>query len=174
MRRARPTDLSGSRLSLGDGLDYLSLTDLFVVGLALDITGATLLAKGLLISAATISSVSAELYGGNPGTARDRCRNRVDAEFGVSYLAGGFFLQAIGYSLDIGGVSSETGISRLIAALGMALIVAALAVAIYALLHGARERQLIGEVEAEDDRWQKEHEERQERERKTQEAETSK
>ncbi len=155
-------------------MDYLSLTDLFIVGLALDITGAILLAKGLLISPATISSVSATLWGGNPETARDRCRNRVNAEFGVGYLAGGFFFQAVGYSLDIGGVTSETGTSRLIAALSMALIVAALAVAIYALLHATRERQLIGEAEAEGDRRQKEHEERQERERKTREAEASK
>jgi hypothetical protein len=120
-------------------LDYLSLTDLFIVGLALDITGAILLAKGLLISPATISNVSATLWGGNPETARNRCRNRVDAEFGVAYLAGGFFLQAVGYSLDIGGVPSETGTGRLIAALGIALIIAALAVAVYALLHAARE-----------------------------------
>jgi hypothetical protein len=35
-------------------LDYLSLTDLFIVGLGLDITGAILLAKGLLISPATL------------------------------------------------------------------------------------------------------------------------
>lgn len=129
-------------------MDYLSLTDLFIVGLALDITGAILLAKGLLISPATISSISATLVGGNSATARDRCRNRVDAEFGVAYLTGGFFLQAVGYSFDIGGVPSETGIGRLIAALSMALIIAALAVAVYARLHAARERRLIGEVEA--------------------------
>jgi hypothetical protein len=35
-------------------LDYLSLTDLFIVGLGLDITGAILLAKGPLISPATL------------------------------------------------------------------------------------------------------------------------
>jgi len=151
-------------------LDYLSLTDLFIVGLALDITGAILLAKGLLISPATISDISATLWGGNPETARDRCRNRVDAEFGVAYLAGGFFLQAVGYSLDIGGVSSETGTSRLLAALGMALIAAAVCVGFYAGSHATRERQLISEAEAEDERRRKEEEERQEREREAREA----
>ncbi|MFL5897396.1 MAG: hypothetical protein ACJ76D_02880 [Solirubrobacterales bacterium] len=151
-------------------MDYLSLTDLFIVGLALDITGAILLAKGLLISPATISDISATLWGGNPETARDRCRNRVDAEFGVAYLAGGFFLQAVGYSLDIGGVSSETGTSRLLAALGMALIAAAVCVGFYAGFHATRERQLIGEAEAEDERRRKEEEERQEREREAREA----
>jgi hypothetical protein len=151
-------------------LDYLSLTDLFIVGLALDITGAVLLAKGLLISPETISSISATLWGGNPETARDRCRNRVDAEFGVAYLASGFLFQAIGYSLDIGGVPSETGAGRLLAALGMALIAAAVAIGAYARLHGPREKQLIGEAEVEDERRQTEHEERQGRERKAREG----
>jgi hypothetical protein len=151
-------------------LHYLSLTDLFIVGLALDITGAILLAKGLLISPETISSISATLWGGNPETARDRCRNRVDAEFGVAYLAGGFFFQAVGYSLDIAGVPSETGAGRLIAAVGMALIAAAVAVGAYFRLHEAREKQLIDEAEAEDERRQAEHEERQERDRQAREA----
>lgn len=142
-------------------MDYLSLTDLFIVGLALDITGAILLAKGLLISPATIANISATLWGGNPETARDRCRNRVDAEFGVAYLAGGFFLQAVGYSLDIGGVPSETGTDRLIAALVMALVAAAVSVGIYARFHAARERQLIAEAEAEDEQKRKEHKEHQ-------------
>lgn len=168
LRAAR--HVSEPRPRLGSGLDYLSLTDLFIVGLALDITGAILLAKGLLISPATISDISATLWGGNPETARDRCRNRVDAEFGVAYLASGFFLQAVGYSLDIGGVSSETGTSRLLAALGMALIAAAVSVGIYAGFHATRERQLIGEAEAEDERRRKEEEERQEREREAREA----
>ena len=79
-------------------------------------------------------------------------------------------MQAIGYSLDIGGVPSETEIGRLIAALGMALIVAAFSIGIYAMLHKKRERQLIGEAEDEDERRQKEHEERQERDRKAREA----
>ncbi|HEX3563553.1 MAG TPA: hypothetical protein VHU24_12000 [Solirubrobacterales bacterium] len=151
-------------------MDYLSLTDLFIVGLALDITGAILLAKGLLISPEAISSVSATLWGGNPETARDRCRNRVDAEFGVAYLAGGFLFQAIGYSLDIGGVPSETGADRLFAALGMALIAAAIAVGAYIRLHGAREKQLIAEAEAEAERRGTEHEERQDRDLKAREA----
>jgi hypothetical protein len=83
----------------------------------------------------------------------------------VAYLAVGFFLQAVGYSLDIGGVPSETGATRLLAALGMALIAAAVSVGIYARFHTARERQLIGEAEAEDDRSRKEDEKRQEREK---------
>lgn len=151
-------------------MDYLSLTDLLIVGLALDITGAVLLAKGLLISAESISQISATLWDGNPETARDRCRNRVDAEFGVAYLAGGFLFQAIAYSLDIGGVPSETGMGRLITALGMALIAAAIAVGAYARLHGPREKHLIEEAETEDERRQAEHEERQERDREAREA----
>jgi hypothetical protein len=132
-------------------LHYLSLTDLFLVGLALDITGAWLLAKGLLISAQAISNISATLWGGNPETAHDRCANRVDAEFGVGYLATGFLLQAVGYSLEIGGVETQTGTGRLFAALALALIVVVFAAVAYSRFHMGRVERLISETEAADE-----------------------
>jgi hypothetical protein len=79
-------------------------------------------------------------------------------------------LQAVGYCLDIGGVPSQTGTTRLLAALGMALIAAVVSVGIYARFHAARERQLIGEAETEDERRRKEEDERQEHEREAREA----
>jgi hypothetical protein len=133
-------------------VDYLSLTDLFIVGLALDITGAWLLAKGLLISPSTIAAISATLWGANPETARDRCANRVDAEFGLTYLGLGFFLQAVGYSLEISGVGPEFGIERFVVALAMALVVSAAAIAIYKQSHRGRVERLMSETEAEDSR----------------------
>ena len=116
-------------------MDFLSLTDLFLVGLALDVTGAVLLAKGLLISPAMISVVSGTYWGSNKGEAEDRCRNRVDAEFGIGFLAAGFVLQAVGYSLDIGGVPTETGTDLLLAGLAMAAVAAGVAVAAYVAFH---------------------------------------
>ncbi len=138
------------------------MTDLFLVGLALDVTGAWLLAKGLLISALAISRISATLWGGNPETAHDRCANRVDAEFGLTYLAAGFLLQAIGYSLEIAGVETGTGGRRLLAALTLSLVVAALAVVAYYSFHVGRVERLISETEAEDGGRQAAYEERQE------------
>jgi hypothetical protein len=142
-------------------VDYFSLTNLFLVGLALDITGAWLLAKGLLISPASISKISATLLGGNPETARDRCVSRVDAEFGVAYLAGGFLLQAAGYSLEIGGVETESGIGRLVVALTMAVMVALIALAAYALFHTGRVEKMFSATQEMDAERQETQERRQ-------------
>jgi hypothetical protein len=143
-------------------VNFLSLTDLFVAGLALDITGAWLLAKGLLISPVSIANVSATLWGGNPETARDRCANRVDAEFGLAYLVIGFFLQAIGYSLEISGVETQTGLERLVAALAMALVASSVATSVYVIFHRGRVAKLIAETEAEDARGREAHNKQQE------------
>ncbi|MBS1894852.1 MAG: hypothetical protein JST59_26430 [Actinobacteria bacterium] len=102
--------------------NYLSLTDLFLVGLALDISGAALLAKGLLISVPMIAEVSATKWDGNQEVSADRCRNRVDAEYGITFLLAGFVLQAFGYLLALAGVHTETGGRRVVVAgvLGLA------------------------------------------------------
>jgi hypothetical protein len=128
-------------------VNSLSVTDLFLAGLALDISGAILLARGLLISPNMIVAVSATLWGGNPETAKDRCRNRVDGEFGVAYLGLGFLLQATGYSLEIAGVHSETGTKRLIAALIVALVAFILAWIVWWPLHQIRLHRLWKRVE---------------------------
>jgi hypothetical protein len=90
----------------------LTLADLFLVGLALDISGAILLAKGLLLAPRTLSQLNT-WWGVGYGQHEDRCRNRVAGEFGVLYLVVGFALQAVGYSLAIAGVPTETGILHL-------------------------------------------------------------
>src|SRR5690606_16572368 len=136
--------------------------DLFLVGLALDITGAWLLAKGLLISPAAISNISATLWGGNPETARDRCSSRVDAEFGVAYLGVGFLLQAIGYSLEIAGVQTDTGARRLILAAVLAITVAVIGAGLYGRFHEGRVDRLFSAAQNEDERRQEAHEKKQE------------
>jgi hypothetical protein len=145
--------------------EHLSLTDLFLVGLALDITGAWLLAKGLLISPAAISNISATLWGGNPETARDRCSSRVDAEFGVAYLAGGFLLQAVGYSLEIGGVETDTGATRLVLAIVGAIAVAAISVALYRRFHLGRVEKLFAAAQTADNERREAHDRQQEQAR---------
>ena len=89
-----------------------SLTDLFVLGLALDITGAWLLAKGLLVSPRTIAAVSGSYWDFNPGDAINRVENRVDAEFGVVALGVGFLLQAMGYVAILLGADSSSGLAE--------------------------------------------------------------
>lgn len=135
-------------------MSYFSLTDLFLVGLALDISGAVLLAKGLLLSPEAISVVSGTYWDSNKGEAQDRCKNRVYGEFGIAYLGFGFALQALGYALDISGVHAGTGAGRLIAGLGMSAVAVGLAVVIYIRRHGDREERLLAAVEAETERRQ--------------------
>jgi hypothetical protein len=95
--------------------DNLTITDLFVVGLGFDITGAVLVVSGLLISPAAIESLAT--WGGlETGDTVDRCRNRCDAIFGVTFLVVGFFLQAFGYGCQVAGVDPATSTGRTIVA----------------------------------------------------------
>lgn len=126
--------------------DYLSLADLFLVGLVLDITGAILLAKGLVLHPATIYGVTAQLLGGNDLAIRDRCQSRTDAEFGVSLLASGFCLQAIGYGLEIGGIESRVGIERLLVAAILAFAASGLGCLVYTRFQGRRTESLFREA----------------------------
>lgn len=127
---------------------YLSLTDLFLVGLALDICGAVLLAKGLLLTPRDIARLNT-FWGINEGALRDRIQNRVYAEFGMLYLGIGFTLQAVGYSLEIGGVETETGACRLIVAFAMAAGAVGAALAAWVPLRGHRIQALSASVESE-------------------------
>lgn len=128
--------------------NYLSLADLFLVGLALDICGAVLLAKGLLLGPRDIARLNT-YWGINEGALSDRIQNRVYAEFGMLYLGIGFALQAVGYSLEIGGVETETGACRLIVAAAMATGAAGVATVVWALRHRSRIQVLSASVEPE-------------------------
>jgi hypothetical protein len=125
-----------------------SLIDLFFVGLVLDISGAVLLAKGLVLSARSMATQNT-YWGLNTGAQADRIRNRVYGEFGVAFLAGGFVLQAVGYGLEIGGAHSATGSARLGAALIAAVLVSTLAWVSYLLLKGPREVALRAAIKRE-------------------------
>lgn len=96
-----------------------SILDLFVVGLAFDIVGAALLARGLLVSPRLITVLAGQYWDVSPPDAVDRCRNRVDAEFGVSSLIVGFTLQAVGYGLQLAGVGSGSSTSRVVTAFAL-------------------------------------------------------
>lgn len=117
-------------------MDYLSLSDLFLVGLILDVAGAILLARGGLISLARLEELSEQLFGGGlaPAAKEGHLGNRVDAEIGLIYLGLGFALQAIGYLLNIAGVDSGTGIDRLIVAVALALGTLPLAWLVWSLM----------------------------------------
>ena len=103
---------------------YLSLLDLFVVGLALDLVGAYLLARGLILSPTDIARLGT-WAGVEVGVQVDRIRARIDASTGLTALFIGFGLQAVGYVLTLLEVEIATGLRELAAALVLALLAVA-------------------------------------------------
>ena len=99
----------------------LSITDLFVAGLAFDVIGALLLARGLLISHEAIERL-ATWQGLETSDTVDRCRNRVDAAFGASYLVAGFLLQGAGYGALLAGADAANSSHRAYVAAGIATV----------------------------------------------------
>lgn len=95
----------------------LTLADFYVVGLTMDIVGGALLVRGLLMRPSEIH-VLGTWAGLGTGSVLERCRNRVDATFGLSYLLAGFGLQIVGYALELAGAgAAEGGSSTLLTAL---------------------------------------------------------
>jgi len=123
-----------------------SITDLFLVGLALNVVGAVILAKGLLVDPVTIYRLTATYVGSNPTAALDRIEARVASEFGLSYLAGGFMFQVVGYGAEVGGVETAVGGCRLLVAIALAVGAAAVAVVAWFAFHDRRVRQLGSRV----------------------------
>lgn len=129
-------------------MDHLSLVDLLLVGLVLDISGAILLARGLLLSPRELSMLNTN-WGVGYGQHEDRIRNRVSGEFGVAYLVGGFTLQVVGYSLAISGTPTHTGGGRLLVAWVLALAIGGLAWGAWASLRGRRIKALTVRIDGE-------------------------
>jgi hypothetical protein len=115
---------------------WLSLTDLFLVGLALDVVGVVVLAKGLLLKPDTVLYMSTTYPGTNGYMTVDRAQQRVAAEFGLAYLGIGFLLQAVGYCAEVGGAQTATGAVQL----AVALLLAGLAVGVASLIWITRAR----------------------------------
>jgi hypothetical protein len=80
----------------------LTLTDLFVGGLGIEVVGAILIARGLLARFSLVKSFGT--WGGMGFfDVVDRTRNRVDAFFGVGYLLIGVLAQIVGYLAEADG-----------------------------------------------------------------------
>lgn len=130
-------------------MDYLSLTDLFLVGLVFDVTGAYVLARGLLISPQMVRELMAtHQFGGEaiPGVEESHFQNRIDAEIGVAYIGLGFVLQVAGYVLELGDVHGATGTTRLLVGVGLALATLVVALVGWKALCPIRLRRLEDRV----------------------------
>jgi hypothetical protein len=124
----------------------LSLTDLFVIGLALDISGAALLAKGLLLPPRMINVLSGSYWSYNARDAVNRVRDRIDAEFGVAALLAGFGLQAAAYVLVLLGVESPDGTGEAIVAVVLGVLAAGATFGVWRYVRPRRIRALLVRV----------------------------
>src|SRR4051812_20636134 len=82
---------------------HFGALDLFMLGLGADITGAYVLAKGLLTSPSEQARRARSYYDVNPPLAIAQVKDRLDGEVGVCGLGLGFLAQAAGYAIDAGG-----------------------------------------------------------------------
>ena len=97
---------------------------LFLVGLGFDLAGALILARGLLIPPADVRRQASTRIGANPFVEFRLAEDKVDAMFGLTYLAIGFALQILGYELSVGADrETSTGICQA-ASVGLAFLVA--------------------------------------------------
>jgi hypothetical protein len=104
-------------------MDVFTVADLFLIGLALDLAGAFILARGILGSPSIIVVASTSFWNSNPLLGVQGAEDRVDGRFGVGVLLSGFTLQAVGYFLDLALSPSETtGICEALVALSMAVV----------------------------------------------------
>ena len=105
---------------------FLSVDDLFTMGLGLDVSAAYLLGRGLLASPADIRRQARTTWGWQPSVVVSKCRDRVDARAGVVLLLSGFVLQATGYVLSLLNVSPGTGTTRAVVAAALAILATAI------------------------------------------------
>ena len=102
--------------------DPLSLEDLFLVGVSLDLVGGYFLARGLLEHESTYELAmkpAAETRGSRAAVAIE---GGVDTRIGLAILAVGFICQAAGYVLTLAGVQVTTSAVRTILALALAAL----------------------------------------------------
>lgn len=130
-----------------DLADQLSVQDLFLVGLALDITGAGLLVRSVLDSPAEIWRMGGSYWGYSGAAVVERARDRVDGLFGVLSLCGGFAIQALGSALVLGGVNAgPNGAREVVAGAALALLAVAVVVGLYLALRRRMTDRLIARI----------------------------
>lgn len=122
--------------------NLLSLDDLFVVGLGLEIAGACILGRGLINSPQDMMRLSGTYYTANPASQVRQAQDRVDGLFGLCALVAGFGVQVVGYALLLGaGSDPHPSLGRALVAVALAALSAA---AIFATWLATRWRLLRG------------------------------
>ncbi|MFY9469139.1 MAG: hypothetical protein WAP37_03390, partial [Solirubrobacterales bacterium] len=128
-----------------------TVQDLFVAGLALDLIGASLLAKSLFKTPRSIAERATEYAHFDPPVAVQLTEDKVDANFGLGYLASGFIVQAIGYEIVLASESAgnERGFGVAATALAIALFLAIPALGAWRYFRPRRIRSQLVKIAAE-------------------------
>lgn len=91
-------------------------------GLGLDVSGATLLAIGLLGNPLDLFRLAASYYNGNPRLYYERVQNRVRAWVAIPSLVLGFMAQAAGFVMSTEATSDPVGFAAASAAVASGIV----------------------------------------------------
>jgi hypothetical protein len=112
-------------------MSIFNASDLFAVGLGLDLAGGYLLAGGLLVDDADIAA-SHTLAGSRAQLVVSKVRDRIDARHGLAALGAGVALQLTGYlAAEAGARTAHTGLPESLVFIALAV----LAVVVVLVLH---------------------------------------
>ncbi len=112
--------------------DLISYEDVFALGIGLDIAGAFLLAKGLLLSTRQILNLAATTYGWSAYEVIVRVEDRVSTSVGVAALGLGFICQLIGYVLgSMFSFNPSPSVLRAAAVIALALLAVGVVLLVY-------------------------------------------
>jgi hypothetical protein len=103
-------------------MDPLSVEDLFLVGVSLDLLGGYFLARGLLEHPPTFELAMKPEAPTRGNMAAAEIKADVDTRVGLAVLAVGFVLQAAGYVLTLAGTHVTTSAVRTMLALTLAAL----------------------------------------------------
>jgi hypothetical protein len=118
-------------------------TDLFVIGIAVDLAGSYLLGRGVVSSALDISRRAMPFPTVNHAAIVADVRDRVDALIGLVALATGFVAQALGYWFAISTSPYPTGTARATTALLAGVVAAVVVVSIWLLIKRPLQRHML-------------------------------
>jgi hypothetical protein len=131
------------------GHTFFATYDLFVVGGGLDLSGAVLLAAGLLTSPRKMvaGGLNAAAMGYSPETIHNNAVDHVDARSGVAVLVLGFALQALGYLIELGQmVHVPSGATEVVTALALTLVAIGMSIGAHFIARDWMVRRLVGRV----------------------------
>jgi hypothetical protein len=112
---------------LSSMLSAISWSDISLVGIGLDIAGAVLLAKGLLMTDKQVIGVTRTIFGYNPDHVVSRVEDRIAATVGVLSILVGVAAQLVGYAASLS-VGPDNGATPSRGQFGLLLAAAAIAI----------------------------------------------